>query len=222
VRRDDTLVSVNEARTAIVFGKGPVAIHAATNLRKAGFDIIGVVPSTEEFDGQPRLAEWGQEQGVPVRRAADLDVICDDGADLGLSVYFDRIFRPRHIAGFARLLNVHNSLLPRNRGVRPINWALKENETRHGVTLHEIEPGVDTGAIVAQAAFAIDPDVDEVADVYARCTAAAMDLITAAAPQMLTLAATPQDETAATTHRSADDDLLGDRRFWRRGDRGLI
>lgn len=204
--------------TAIVFGKGTVAIHAAQVLRKAGFELRAIVPSTTEFRDQPRLGEWALQQGIEVINSADFSRA---SADLGLSVYFDRIFRAQHIARFGRLLNVHNSLLPRNRGVRPINWALKSGEQQHGVSLHEIEAGIDTGPVLRQIGFPIDPDVDEVADVYGRCVAVAKTLLTESAPRLLTMVAEPQNDSLATTHLVADDDLLGDRRYWRRGDRGL-
>lgn len=208
-------------RTAIVFGKGPVAIHAATALEANGYEIKLLVPSTSEFENQPKLAEWGSSHGVAVSPTSDLDAITALEADLGLSVYFDRIFRPRHIAKFGRLVNLHNSLLPRNRGVRPINWALRERDSQHGVTLHEIEPGIDTGPIIRQRAFPIDADSDEVADVYERCLVAARQLIDEMASKLLSAPAVPQDETSATTHTQSDDALLGDRRYWRRGDRTL-
>jgi len=46
--------------------------------------------------------------------------------------------------------NVHGSLLPRNRGANPIQWALIKGEKVTGVTLHRIEKTVDSGAIVSQ------------------------------------------------------------------------
>lgn len=48
-----------------------------------------------------------------------------------------------------RIINAHISLLPWNRGASPNAWAWYEG-TEHGVTIHEIDAGVDTGAIVAQ------------------------------------------------------------------------
>ena len=42
------------------------------------------------------------------------------------------------------------------RGVNPVNWALKNNETSHGVTLHHISEGVDSGDIIDQEFFNIN------------------------------------------------------------------
>nr|WP_255603928.1 formyltransferase family protein [Oscillochloris sp. ZM17-4] len=52
---------------------------------------------------------------------------------------------PRH--GF---LNVHPSLLPDLRGPEPIFWALRAGAERVGATVHLMDPGLDTGDIVAQ------------------------------------------------------------------------
>lgn len=204
--------------SAIVFGKGPVAIHAATMLRGLGARIPLVVPATVELNDQPSFEAWAHESGLPTAAPGDLDAIADIEADLGLSVFFDRLFRPGHIARFGRLVNVHNSLLPRHRGVRPINWALKDGDLEHGVTVHEITPGIDDGPVIAQRTFPIDPERDEVADVYPRALAAAIALLDETLPEILTRPAMPQDASLASTHLSRDDALLGDRRYWRRGD----
>jgi methionyl-tRNA formyltransferase len=46
-------------------------------------------------------------------------------------------------------LNLHISLLPLNRGAHPAAWAIREG-TKHGVTIHKIDSGLDTGEIVYQ------------------------------------------------------------------------
>jgi UDP-4-amino-4-deoxy-L-arabinose formyltransferase/UDP-glucuronic acid dehydrogenase (UDP-4-keto-hexauronic acid decarboxylating) len=55
-----------------------------------------------------------------------------------------------------RTFNVHSSLLPKNRGCDPIQWAIMKNGTITGVTIHKIDYGVDTGSIVAQTKVEID------------------------------------------------------------------
>lgn len=47
-------------------------------------------------------------------------------------------------------VNVHASLLPRNRGPNPIQWAMIRGEESTGVTMHEITTGFDEGPIIAQ------------------------------------------------------------------------
>ncbi len=208
-------------KSAIVFGKGRVAVKATELLLSEGYDIRFVVPSSSELAGDIRFSDWAVERGLELRTLEKLDQLPTSPTDLGISTYFDRIFRQRHIDRFGILANVHNSLLPKNRGVRPINWALKNNERTHGVSLHAITPGIDEGAVFDQEEFAIDPPFDEVRDVYARCLDAAEVLLARSLPRIWDLTPTPQDESLASYHDSSADTALGDRRFWTRNDTRL-
>lgn len=49
------------------------------------------------------------------------------------------------------ILNVHPSLLPAGRGAEPLFWTLRRGERITGVTVHRMDPGLDTGPIAAQA-----------------------------------------------------------------------
>lgn len=55
-------------------------------------------------------------------------------------------------------LNVHASLLPKYRGAAPIQWAILNDEPETGVTIMKMDPGLDTGDILAQANTPIQPD----------------------------------------------------------------
>lgn len=57
-------------------------------------------------------------------------------------------------------LNVHASLLPKYRGAAPIQHALLNGEKATGITIMQMEPKMDTGAILLQRALAIDVDDD--------------------------------------------------------------
>jgi len=64
------------------------------------------------------------------------------------------------------MVNLHFSLLPRWRGAAPVERALLEGDAETGVCLMAVEAGLDTGAVYAVEATAIDPDesVDELRD----------------------------------------------------------
>jgi methionyl-tRNA formyltransferase len=65
---------------------------------------------------------------------------------------------PREILSIPLLgcLNVHASLLPRWRGAAPIHWAILAGDTQTGVTIMQMDEGLDTGSIVYQEACNID------------------------------------------------------------------
>src|SRR3990167_2282241 len=56
------------------------------------------------------------------------------------------------VLSIARLggINIHGALLPGYRGCNPTQWAILNRETKVGVTMHEISPGLDEGAIIDQ------------------------------------------------------------------------
>src|SRR5262249_6850280 len=47
-------------------------------------------------------------------------------------------------------INVHTSLLPRYRGAAPIQWAILNGDSESGVTIMQMDEGMDTGPIIAQ------------------------------------------------------------------------
>ena len=56
-----------------------------------------------------------------------------------------------------RVINLHISLLPYNRGADPTLWSVLE-DTPAGVTIHYIDEGVDTGDVIAQRAVELSDD----------------------------------------------------------------
>jgi methionyl-tRNA formyltransferase len=207
-------------RTAIVLGKGPLAIRVAEWFRgREDWELMTVVPVIPEPAWTDSLCAWAEGNGVPwvlTGNHADLVAGADGYADLGVSVFYDRILPARFIAGFGRILNIHNGPLPRYRGVSPINWALKNGERSHGVTIHEISPGIDDGPIVAQANYSIYPERDEVEEVYRRALAYGWTLFEQTMPILDRIEATPQDEALATYHSADDNERLGERRSFTR------
>ena len=56
------------------------------------------------------------------------------------------------------ILNIHTSLLPKNRGPNPIQWGIINGDKFAGVTLHEVDDGIDTGPIIDQVKTKINFD----------------------------------------------------------------
>lgn len=204
----------------VVLGKGQLAIRVAEWFRaNEDWELMRVVPVMPEPEWTDSFAAWAAGNGVPRVQSgnyADLDAPEGRVADLGFSVFYDRILPAEFLAGFGRILNLHNAPLPRYRGVSPINWALKNGERSHGVTIHEIGPGIDDGPIVSQATYSIYPERDEVADVLARGLAFGWALFEQTMPILDRIEATPQDESLATYYGAGDDERLGERRDFTR------
>jgi methionyl-tRNA formyltransferase len=63
-------------------------------------------------------------------------------------------------AGARGALNIHASLLPRWRGAAPIQRALLAGDRETGISIMQMDAGLDTGPVLAQASIAIAPDED--------------------------------------------------------------
>ena len=169
--------------SAIVLGKGSLAIRVADWFRRAEpYELTAVVPVVPEPAWTDSLITWADENDVDYVASghfADLEGVRDSSwtVDVVFSVFYDKIIPAWFIEKCGRILNLHNSPLPRYRGVSPINWALKNGEREHGVTIHEITPGIDDGPILAQVKYSIYPEIDEVRDVYGRALEVRLDAV---------------------------------------------
>lgn len=86
------------------------------------------------------------------------DLACDATADFIISFGFKKIIREPAVSTFAgRIINVHISLLPWNRGADPNFWSWFEG-TPKGVSIHLIDAGIDTGPLIAQREIRFDTD----------------------------------------------------------------
>lgn len=128
------------------------------------------------------------------------------------SVFYGKVVKKWFIDKCHKILNLHNAPLPRYRGLSPINWALKNNEIKHGVTIHEISEGIDDGPIYAQIEYSIYPEFDEVIDVYKRTLEYDWLLFCQTMPILDKIVPRPQDNQLATYYDAKQMDLLHERR----------
>ncbi len=96
-------------------------------------------------------------------RAAAVDVLVVAAYGLLLPeavLMIPRGFAVQGAAGAApaRALNIHASLLPRWRGAAPVVRAIEAGDAQTGVTIMQMDAGLDTGPILLGAAMAIEPD----------------------------------------------------------------
>jgi folate-dependent phosphoribosylglycinamide formyltransferase PurN len=77
--------------------------------------------------------------------------------DIIVSCYFNQILKNR-IFNIPKVstVNVHSSLTQKYRGLNNYFWVLVNNERESGVTIHEIDEGIDTGKIIAQRTVKIN------------------------------------------------------------------
>ncbi len=96
-------------------------------------------------------------------------------------------------------VNVHGSLLPRHRGAAPIAAAILAGDPEAGITIMQVDAGVDTGPMIAKASIPIDP-VDTTARLTAKLAELGADLLVRTLPGWLSgaIPAVPQPDEGAT------------------------
>ncbi len=96
-------------------------------------------------------------------------------------------------------INVHASLLPRWRGAAPIQRAIEAGDSESGVSIMQMDAGLDTGAVIALRATALRPD-DTAASLQARLQTLGAEEIVAALRGLESgpLASWPQADQGAT------------------------
>ena len=141
-------------------------------------EVVAVASNKPGARGLERARAAGVETAVfeaadyadrAARDAAMGDWIEARGAQLVVLAGFMELLRAPFIRRFGgRVINVHPSLLPAFPGLRPIEEALEYGVKQMGVTVHFVDEGVDSGAIILQEAFAINPYSRDIAAIEDR------------------------------------------------------
>ncbi len=99
-------------------------------------------------------------------------------------------------------INIHASLLPRWRGAAPIQRALLAGDAQTGVSIMQMDAGLDTGPVLAQRAVQVAPD-DDATTLHDKLAALGADMIVAVLEDVAAgrATATPQPEAGATYAR---------------------
>ena len=144
-------------------------------LLAAGHEIVLAVTQPDREKGRGKavqispVKEAALAHGIPLfqperlrreENVARLKEFCEKNpADVGVVAAFGQIL-PQAVLDLPRLgcLNVHTSLLPRYRGASPIEAVLLAGEEETGVTVMQMDAGLDTGDIRLQEALPISPD----------------------------------------------------------------
>ena len=196
---------------AVFLGTPAFAVPSLVALREV-CDVVGVVCQPDKPAGrgleitEPPVKREARALGLDVHQPTKMrdgtfaQWVRDRDVEVALVVAYGRIL-PADVLGAPRrgCLNVHASLLPRHRGAAPINWAILEGDDVTGVTLMQMDEGLDTGPSLASRSTPIGPD-ETATDLYARLATLGATLVTEELGHFLQgrLALHPQHLTDAT------------------------
>jgi methionyl-tRNA formyltransferase len=213
----------------VFFGTPGFAVASLQALVNDRFTIASVVTQPDKPQGRsrsvlvpPPVKVAAQSHGIPVLQPIRPmgDVFSTSlrrlEPDLGIVVAYGHILRPEILSLPSKgMINVHASLLPRYRGAAPVQHAILRGETETGISIMQMEAGLDSGPIIHRVPTAIDGNetagslAARLADIGAMALVEALSLISGdlARPE-------PQDHAKATYAPKIDREMA--RLVWQR------
>ena len=152
-------------------GTPDIAAASLKALLDAGHTICGVFTRRDKPVGRkqvltaPPVKQLARQYGLPVwqprtlRDGSSDDIIRDLDPEQVVVVAYGCIIPPQllHVAKYG-CINLHVSQLPKYRGSAPFQWAVLNGDAETGVTIMQLDEGLDTGDILMARPVAIDPE----------------------------------------------------------------
>ncbi len=194
-------------------GTPEFAVPSLDILIKNGYNIVGVVTSTDKYGGrgmkkliESDVKKYALKHGLKIlqpKNLKDPDFIGELKslkADLQIVVAFRML--PEIVWNMPPLgtYNLHSSLLPKFRGAAPINWAIIRGEKETGVTSFKLQHKIDVGDILFQKKILIGED-ETAGELHDRLMELGAEVVlkTVEAIKMGKVALKPQDSTKASS-----------------------
>ena len=173
----------------IFMGTPEFAAPAIDSLIAAGHEIAAVFSQPDKPKGRgyamtpPPVKVKALEHGVPVyqptsmRDGEALKIFHAIKPDVGVVIAYGKIL-PQEILDSPKYgcINVHASLLPKYRGAAPIQWSVIDGEPKTGVTIMQMDAGLDTGDMLLRSETEIQPD-ETAGELHDRLSAMGAELI---------------------------------------------
>jgi len=197
----------------VFFGTPEFAVPSLQALLRERYQVVGVVTQPDKPQGRsrstliaPPVKQEAERAGIPVlqpdRPLGDVFLagLRRLEPELGVVVAYGHLLRPGVLSVPTQgMINVHASLLPRWRGAAPIQHAILAGDEESGISIMQMEAGLDTGPVLHRIATPLDP-----AETAGALSARLAELGATALVDALSLLAAgyaqpePQDERAMT------------------------
>lgn len=154
----------------VFMGTPDFAVECLEALIKAGHEVVCVITQPDRPKGRgnklaaPPVKERALALGLPVYQPptvkddAFLTLLQGYQPEVIAVVAYGRIL-PQSVLDLPKYgcLNVHASLLPKYRGAAPIQWTVLNGDPIAGVTVQQMDAGMDTGDMLSKASMAVEP-----------------------------------------------------------------
>jgi len=188
-------------------GTPEFSVPSLEQLIRDGHEVAAVFTQPDKPAGRgkhlhaPPVKTLALEHGMPVHQPAKIKTNDEVRAifesiapDACVVVAYGKIL-PAWMLAIPRLgcINVHASLLPKYRGAAPINWAIANGERETGVTIMQMDAGMDTGPMLTQRAIPIGPE-ETAPELSARLAHLGAELLSETLPRIERGELTPQNQ----------------------------
>ncbi len=195
----------------VFMGTPPFASDLLMTLIEDEYHIVGVVTKADKPSGRKgevtvsAVKKLALEHSLPILQPEKLDDAAFDALkalspDIIIVAAYGKILPKRflELPGFGAV-NVHASLLPLYRGSSPIHNAILDGREETGITLMQMDTGMDTGNIITQRTVKINPD-EMLEQLTTKLTLLAKKMLSSDLPLYVKhkLPITPQPTTGAT------------------------
>ena len=199
-------------------------------LANSAFEVVAVLTRPDAPVGRKKIltpspvAEVALELGLPTIKANRVndevrEQISASGAELGVIVAYGALLDQSALDALPKgWINLHYSLLPKWRGAAPVQRAIMAGDRETGVTLFQLDRGMDTGAIHLQIPTVIEPH-ESTADLLPRLTQLGISGLSELLPRIAAELAIPvaQDSELLASLPTADKLSRDDARInWQR------
>ncbi len=143
-----------------------VAIPSLDWLADSEHDLVRVITQPDRPSGRGQsvksssVSNWASTHAIELVKPDSIEELDSalEGLDLLITIGFGRIL-PKKSLAIPRFgcINLHFSLLPKYRGAAPVQRAIEMGETQTGVTVFQLDEGMDTGPIYSSLAINISP-----------------------------------------------------------------
>lgn len=132
-------------------------------------ELIGLITNPDKATGRGmnivpnELASWGMSNGINVLKPEGRDNLKDLiktlNPDIVITIAYGQII-PEDFLNLPKYgwINVHFSSLPRWRGAAPVQWAILSADKETGVTIFQLDKGLDTGPVYLSESVSIERD----------------------------------------------------------------
>ncbi len=206
----------------IVFmGTPDFAAMALEKLVSAGHEITLVVTQPDKEKGRGKQVQKSDVklvaekydipvfQPVKIKTEESVEILRGYEADIFVVAAFGQILS-KEILDMPKYgcVNIHASLLPRLRGAAPIQWSIIDGDEKTGVTIQQMDVGLDTGDILAVKEVEIASD-ETGGSLFDKLAIAGADLIVETLPLIEAgkITPVPQDESLSTYAKKLSKDM---------------